>query len=365
MEKASAHGGPAPTSSGNTQNPDRFRDMKLASGRFIVRTRLGGGSFGDIYGGLDTWRNKDVAIKLEQVRCRFPQLQYESRVYRLIHQNTLHVVGIPEMHWFGVEGDFNVMVIDLCGPSLEDLFNYCHRKFSMKTVTMLADQMMHRMEFLHSKQLIHRDIKPENFVMGLADKGHHVYLIDFGLSKRYWDARTQQHIPYKEGKPLTGTARYCSINTHLGIEQSRRDDMEAIGHLLIYLHKGHLPWQGIRVPDPSQKTVRIGEKKISIGLEYLCRDEPPQMLKYMKYCRSLKFEETPDYEWCRSLFREIFDKENASRDWIFDWVTRRQKEIAHSGNGSDELPAPSIASGPGELVQPSTAPSLPATPSTH
>jgi serine/threonine protein kinase len=193
---------------------------------------------------------------------------------------------------------------------------------------MLADQLIHRMEFVHSKQLIHRDIKPENFVMGLGDKGHHVHVIDFGLSKRYWDARTSEHIPYKEGKPLTGTARYCSVNTHLGIEQSRRDDLESIGYLLLYLYKGQLPWQGIRVADPQQKTSRIGEKKLSVGLEFLCKDEPPAFLKYMKYCRSLKFEEQPDYEWLRSLFREQFDKEGFTKDWIFDWVDRRRQELS-------------------------------------
>jgi len=192
---------------------------------------------------------------------------------------------------------------------------------------MLADQMMQRMEFVHRKQLIHRDIKPENFVMGLVEKAHHLHLIDFGLSKRYWDTRTSQHIPYKEGKPLTGTARYCSVNTHLGIEQSRRDDLESIGYLLLYLYKGHLPWQGIRVADPSQKTVRIGEKKISIGLDFLCRDEHPQFLKYMKYARGLKFEETPDYDWCRQNFRELFEKEGLTRDWIFDWVDKRTREL--------------------------------------
>ena len=312
----------------------RFTDSKLASGRFIVQGRLGGGSFGEIYCGLDTWRGTEVAIKLEQVKARHPQLLYESKVYKLLHQNTLHVVGVPEVHWFGVEGDFNVMVIDLCGPSLEDLLNYCGRKFSLKTTLMLADQLMHRIEFVHSKQLIHRDIKPENFVMGLGDKGHHVNVIDFGLSKRYWDVRTSQHIPYKEGKPLTGTARYCSVNTHLGIEQSRRDDLESIGYLLLYLYKGHLPWQGIRVADPQQKTSRIGEKKISVGLDFLCRDEPPAFLKYMKYCRGLKFEENPDYEWLRSLFRELFDKEGFVRDWTFDWVEKRAREVSSTSEPS-------------------------------
>lgn len=340
---------------------NRFLDMTLAHGRFIVKQRLGGGSFGDIYLGIDTWKACEIAIKLEQVKARHPQLNYESKIYKLLHSTsgpsangsvgvsvatdvgptivggggvagtmvstTTHmVVGIPRMHHYGVEGDFNIMVLDLCGPSLEDLFNYCGRRFTLKTVCLLADQMLRRLEYVHSKHLVHRDLKPENFVMGMKDKGHHVNLIDFGLSKKYWDARPNQHIPYKEGKPLTGTARYCSVNTHLGIEQSRRDDMESIGYILLYFLRGSLPWQGIRAAEPSQKTVRIGEKKISIGIDYLCKDEPPAFAKYMKYCRSLKFEESPDYEWCRCLFKDLSDREGVKRDWIFDWVDRRRKE---------------------------------------
>ena len=139
-------------------------------------------------------------------------------------------VGIPTLHWFGVEGDYNVMVIDLLGPSLEDLFNYCGRKFSLKTVLMLADQMVYisvlliikfyfkisRIEFFHSKNFLHRDIKPDNFLIGSGKKSDIIYIIDYGLAKKYRDARTGSHIPFRDQKSLTGTARYVSANTHLG-----------------------------------------------------------------------------------------------------------------------------------------------------
>lgn len=153
-------------------------------GRFQLGRKIGSGSFGDIYLGRNTVTGEEVAIKLESHRCRHPQLSYEYRVYRILRYRNSGITGIPRVHWFGREGDYNVLVLDLLGPSLEDLFNFCGRKFSLKTVLMIADQLLARLEFLHSNSFIHRDIKPDNFLLGIGKKANTIYLIDFGLSKK-------------------------------------------------------------------------------------------------------------------------------------------------------------------------------------
>nr|XP_009400541.1 PREDICTED: casein kinase 1-like protein 2 isoform X2 [Musa acuminata subsp. malaccensis] len=224
------------------------------------------------------------------------------------------------MRWFGVEGDYNVLVMDLLGPSLEDLFNFCNRKFSLKTVLMLADHMINRVEFVHSKCFLHRDIKPDNFLMGLGRRANQVYIIDFGLAKKYRDSSTYQHIPYRENKNLTGTARYASVNTHLGIEQSRRDDLESLGYVLMYFLQGSLPWQGLKAGTKKQKYEKISYRKVATSIEALCRGYASEFASYFHYCRSLRFDDKPDYAYLKRLFRELFIREGFQFDYVFDWT---------------------------------------------
>nr|XP_010906780.1 casein kinase 1 isoform X4 [Elaeis guineensis] len=235
----------------------------VIGGKFKLGRKIGSGSFGELYLGVNIQSGEEVAIKLESVKTKHPQLHYESKLYMLLQGGT----GIPHLKWFGVEGDYNVMVIDLLGPSLEDLFNYCNRKFSLKTVLMLADQLLNRVEYMHSRGFLHRDIKPDNFLMGLGRKANQVYIIDYGLAKKYRDLQTQKHIPYRENKNLTGTARYASVNTHLGVEQSRRDDLESLGYVLMYFLRGSLPWQGLKAGTKKQKYDKISEKKMLTPVE--------------------------------------------------------------------------------------------------
>lgn len=283
--------------------------------KFRVGHKIGSGSFGEIYGGVNVHTGEEVAIKLEPLKSKHPQLIYESKIYRVLQGG----YGIPSVKWFGSEGDYNVLVIDLLGPSLEDLFNYCNKKLTLKSVLMLADQMICRLEFMHSRSYIHRDVKPDNFLIGTGSKKHVCHVIDFGLAKKYQDPRNGRHIPYIEGKNLTGTARYASISTHLGIEQSRRDDMESLGFVLMYFLKGSLPWQGLKANTKKQKYMRILERKQATHPDLLCLNYPNEFKEYFAHCSSLTFEDRPDYRYLKKIFKDLFERAGYEDDGVYDW----------------------------------------------
>jgi len=289
-----------------------------------AKKKLGSGAFGDIYLGINSKLGEDVAIKLESIKSKNPQLIYESKLYMSIAGGT----GIPNIHWCGSQGNYNIMVIDLLGPSLEDLFNFCKRKFTVKTVLMIADQMLARIEYIHYKNFIHRDVKPDNFLIGHGKKKSTVYAIDFGLAKRFRDPKTGLHISYKDGKSLTGTARYASINTHLGIEQSRRDDLESLAYVLIYFLIGELPWQGLKAKNMKEKYEKIMEKKISTNIEILTKGLPEELATFLNFAREIRFDEKPDYAYVKNLFKKLMEREKIEIDFNFDWVQlKKQQEI--------------------------------------
>ncbi|KAF5101636.1 hypothetical protein D0Z03_000549 [Geotrichum reessii] len=300
---------------GGTYSDPTTSDMRVGR-KFKIGRKIGSGSFGDIYLGTNLVSGEEVAIKLESQRARHPQLEYEARVYKAL----VGGIGIPFVRWYGTEADYNALVIDLLGPSLEDLFNFCNRKFSYKTVLLLADQLICRLEFIHAKSFIHRDIKPDNFLMGLGRRGNQVNVIDFGLAKKYRDPRTFIHIPYREHKSLTGTARYASINTHLGIEQGRRDDMESLAYMLVYFCRGSLPWQGLKAQTKRQKYDRIMEKKMTTSIESLTKGLPVEFNMFLFYVRSLRFDNKPDYLYLRKLIRDLFLRFSYRYDYLFDWT---------------------------------------------
>ncbi|RYP55276.1 hypothetical protein DL768_000031 [Monosporascus sp. mg162] len=269
---------------------------------YRVGKKIGEGSFGVIFEGTNLLNNQQVAIKFEPRKSDAPQLRDEYRTYKIL----VGCPGIPNVYYFGQEGLHNILVIDLLGPSLEDLFDHCNRRFSIKTVVMVAKQMLSRVQTIHEKNLIYRDIKPDNFLIGRpgTKAANVIHVVDFGMAKQYRDPKSKQHIPYRERKSLSGTARYMSINTHLGREQSRRDDLEALGHVFMYFLRGGLPWQGLKAATNKQKYEKIGEKKQTTQIKDLCEGFPEEFSKYLTYVRNLGFEDTPDYDYLRELFTQ-------------------------------------------------------------
>ncbi|KAI9322110.1 kinase-like domain-containing protein [Dichotomocladium elegans] len=285
---------------------------------FRVGRKIGEGSFGVIYEGTNLINGQQIAIKFESRKSEAPQLRDEYRTYKVLSG----LPGIPQAYFFGQEGVYNALVMDLLGPSLEDLFDMCNRRFSIKTAATLARHMITRVQSIHDRNLIYRDIKPDNFLIGRPGTDHAstVYMVDFGMAKLYRDPRTKQHIPYRERKSLSGTARYMSINTHLGREQSRRDDLESLGHVFMYFLRGSLPWQGLKAATNKQKYEKIGEKKQTTMVKDLCSGFPEEFAIYLRYVRKLGFDETPDYDFLRDLFTKAIHNAGETDDGVYDWM---------------------------------------------
>jgi casein kinase I family protein HRR25 len=287
--------------------------------RFLMGPRIGKGSFGEIYKGEDIITHAPVAIKLESLQTRSPQLDHEVRVYQTLAGG----VGIPSVHFYGTapSGLHEAMVIDLLSGSLEDLLVRHKVPFSIRNVLMMADQMISCLEWVHRHHLLHRDVKPDNFMLGLGAASSQIFVIDFGLSKRFEDPRTRAHVPFATGKNLTGTARYASINAMRGFEQSRRDDMESLGYVFIYLLKGCLPWQGLPAKTQKEKLEKILAVKSETSIATLCEGLPDEFAMYISKTRSLEFEEEPEYSEYRRLFRELFVTEGYLYDGVFDRIS--------------------------------------------
>jgi serine/threonine protein kinase len=202
------------------------------------------------------------------------------------------------MYWYGQSGDYNVLVMELLGPSLHKLWEP-QQRLPVDYVLRIAPKMLQRLELCHANGILHRDIKLENFVVAPHDH-EQIYLIDFGLSKSF--IKNGAHIPLRTDKPFLGTARYCSINAHLGYEQSRRDDLQGLAYVLIYLCKGSLPWQGVGGATRQARNRAIGTAKQRTSAAALCAGLPRAFEQLLTYARELEFYDEPDYLWCRSLF---------------------------------------------------------------
>ncbi|OBZ71912.1 Casein kinase I [Grifola frondosa] len=291
---------------------------------FQVTKIIGEGSFGQVYGAFHVLTGAEVAIKVEMPpeNGAHAILPYEAAVYKHLHGHA----GIPSILWNGMDGGAHVMIMERLGANLEQLRRFCRGQLSLKTVCMLAEQMITRIEFAHSRGVIIRDVKPEHFAMGMGPHSNLVFLFDLGLAKMIFDPSTSAHIPRRDGREGFGTPRYVSANVHLGIEQSRRDDIYALGHTLLYLFHGKLPWQGIYAPSVPDKLSLIGKMKAGEALSELISRSPPEFMAYFNHCRALKFDELPDYKMLRGVFRERMKREDWTYDWKYDWLTPSELE---------------------------------------
>ena len=292
--------------------------------------KLGQGSFGSIY--KAEYNGNYYALKFEKKENNIGILENEA-----IIMNYLKGPHIPYVNSFSSNSNYNILVMQLLGKSLENIFEE-KKVFSVKTVCMLGYQFVSILEYIHNRHIIHRDIKPDNFVMGLNDLSQYVYILDFGLAKKYRSSRTLEQFPFVNRRKITGTARYASINALRGYEQSRRDDLESVGYVLIYFLKGKLPWMGIEAKTKEQKYKKILQKKIDIPTKDLCEYLPEEMEIILDYVKNLEYKENPDYEMLRGYFNSMIRKEHSKFDYIYDWTTheaRSKRKVISSRSDLD------------------------------
>lgn len=288
--------------------------------KYVIIKKLTSGAFGDIFLAKAKDTNKDVVIKAEK-NNRYKQLIHEYKILQILTRSNNSVM--PKLYDIGKINFENqirhAFAMERLGLSLEELFKHCNKKFSLKTVLMLADLLIGRIEFIHYKNFVHRDIKPDNFMFGRKMQAiKNLYIIDYGLAKQYRNAITYTHNKMTSGKSLVGTARYCSLNAHIGFEQSRRDDLESIGYCLVYFAKGQLPWQGMP-GTKEEKYAAIKAMKETISVTELCDGLPNIFDEYFLYIRTLRYDETPNYIWIRELFTDEMKKRRMKFDYVFDW----------------------------------------------
>ena len=300
---------------------------KTIFGKYKVNKIIGRGSFGSVFKGKNIETKELVAIKTEDWKAKGNVL--ESEAYFLFY---LKNFGIPEMKSFGIYYKYKILVQTLLGYNLDQIFIGKEKIVKIQDICMAFIQLLDRLEYIHSKYVIHRDLKPENIMIDLETKKT-IYLIDFGMAKKYRSGKTKKHIKFSVPQRLTGTARYCSINALRGTEQSRRDDLESAGYVMIYLAKrGYLPWIGLTHSDKLERYRQIYYIKKKITEEKLCKLLPKAFSDYMKYVKKLNFEEDPNYNYMRGLFLNLLNSSNVKNDLKFSWVSKGKSKKKENPN---------------------------------
>jgi len=299
----------------NDENKKFINKYPIIFKKFRVLNHLSKGAFSDIYTGINIITKEKVAIKVEE---RFKIEKFlEAECYFIF---SLKNIGIPKVISFGHNKEYDILVMPLLGKSLHEMQINENYNFEFKDICLIAIQVIERIQWVHSQKIIHRDIKPDNFLIGLNDPNI-LYLIDFGLSKKYRSSVTGNHIKYNKVKKFVGSLRYASVNALKLREQSRRDDLESIGYMLIFLIKGSLPWDNIKVENKRSSFYKISQFKQKLEPEILCRNLPKEFAEYIRYVKNLNFEEEPDYNYLKSLFQNLLRKQGFEEEKIFfSWI---------------------------------------------
>lgn len=291
---------------------------------YTITKYIASGSFGDVFTAVCRKTNKSVALKIPIVtddKDGERWLIEEARIYNALNKKKCESdkgsCGVANVKMLTNKAlNKKIMVMDLLGPSLEAIITKS-KKFRLKSIILLAIQLIDTMRYIHDCGYIHRDIKPDNFVIDNKN-GENVYCIDFGLAKKYVK-KNNEHIPFIKNNKFCGTARYASIAAHKGYTQSRKDDLEAIAYMLIYLFRSKLPWEQIKAKDKKEKYRLILEKKESISEEELCEQLPREFYVYLKYVKNMDFEEIPPYKAFIKMFKKLYDSKNY-RNSRLEWV---------------------------------------------
>ena len=299
----------------NNANIEKIKNMIGSTiNKYIITKYINSGSFGDVYEGKDKHTNELVALKIPiktENKDGMSSLLEEAKVYKNIMKRDKGIASMKVMKY----KDRKIIVMDLLGASLETILAK-HKKLGLKSVIYLAIKLLEILKYVHSCGYIHRDIKPDNFVIGYTDSKK-LYCIDFGLAKKYI-GKNGNHIDFSDEKKFCGTARYASIAAHESCEQSRKDDLESLGYILVYLYKGKLPWQSIKHKDKTERYKLIGEKKKNITEEELCSNMPKEFMVFLKFVRNLEFDEKPPYTAFIRMFTKLYDSRNYKNDKV-DW----------------------------------------------